>query len=88
MQIVIETEIVITKVTNIKKAKKRWKQWKKIYDCKKQTILMKCFEQIVFENFENLVKKVIFWCIFECEIDYLLAKKKYLRKINDDNEKR
>ena len=54
MQIVVEIENIQAKATNIRKAKKRWKRREKIYDCKKQTILMRCFKQIDFEEVESL----------------------------------
>ena len=54
MQIVVEVENTQAKATNMRKAKKRWKRQEKTYDCKRQTILMRCFEQIDFEKVESL----------------------------------
>ena len=86
MQIIVEIENTQTKVTNMRKTKKRWKRWEKTYNCKRQTtwideckeltnrfsIVIQCFEMIVFDRFEN----DDIWDIFECEVDNLIAKKK------------
>ena len=86
MQIVVETKNVMTKATSMKRAKRRWKRWEKIWSCKRQTtwddkckrqttrflIFIECFEMIVFDRFDDRIN----WCTFECEVDYLLAKKK------------
>ena len=54
MQIVVEVEDTQAKATNMRKVKKRWKRQEKIYDCIRQTILIKCFEQIDFKEVECL----------------------------------